>query len=334
MENNKVRALVTGATGFLGKALSLRLQQLGWKVTATGRNQSIGKVLEEQGVVFRPTQLENREDILAVCQHQDYVFHCGALSSPWGKYAQFYQANVTGTRNVVEGCMENQVKRLIHVSTPSIYFSYQDRLDVKETDPLPDKMVNHYASTKLLAEQEVDQAFSQGLEVISIRPRALFGPGDQTIIPRLLKANEKKMVPLINNGRVLMDLTYIENVVDALLLCADAPKTALGKKFNITNGEPVYLIEILEKLFTRLQSPFHGRTISFRSAYRIASLLELLSKTILFGKEPTLTRYTAGVLGVSQTLDISAAKEELGYRPRISIEEGIDHFIHWWRKQG
>ncbi|WP_044642924.1 NAD-dependent epimerase/dehydratase family protein [Risungbinella massiliensis] len=328
-----MRALVTGATGFLGKALSMRLQQLGWKVTATGRNRTIGKVLEEQGIMFRPSPLENRKEIIALCQEQDYVFHCGALSSPWGKYAQFYQANVIGTRNVIEGCIESQVKRLIHVSTPSIYFSFQDRLNVKETDPLPNKMVNHYASTKQLAELEVDQAFSQGLETITIRPRALFGPEDQTILPRLLKANEKKMVPLINNGRALIDLTYIENVVDALLLCVDAPKTSLGKKFNITNGEPVYLIEVLEKLFNKLQSPFYGKAISFGSAYRIAALLELLSKTILLGKEPTLTRYTVGVLGVSQTLDISAAKRELGYRPRVSIEEGVDHFVHWWRKQ-
>src|SRR5690606_3825206 len=115
----------------------------------------------------------------------------GALSSPGGKYSDFYNSNVIGTRNIVEGSRRHQVGRLIYVSTPSLYFDYTDRWNLSESAPLPRKPVNAYAATKRRAEEEVEPAFAAGLPVITIRPRAIFGPGDQTILPRLLLANQK-----------------------------------------------------------------------------------------------------------------------------------------------
>ncbi|TCS96857.1 NAD-dependent epimerase/dehydratase family protein [Hazenella coriacea] len=328
-----MKALVTGTTGFLGYALATRLHQMGWQVTATGRNQSIGEELVQQGISFVPADLNDQPSVMNLCQGQEVVFHCAALSSPWGPYQRFYEANVLGTRHIIQGCQEQQVKRLVHVSTPSIYFRFKDQLNISEQDPLPAQKVNAYAETKWLAEQEMDQAFQDGLSVVTIRPRALFGPRDQAIIPRLLKANEQRFIPLINGGQVWLDVTYVENVVDACLLCVESPTSTLGKKYNITNGEPMLLIELLEKVFAQLDQPMRTKKISFPTAYRLASMLEFLAKTIGFGKEPTLTKYTVGLLGMSQTLDISAAKTELGYQPRISIEEGLEEFIRWWRTQ-
>ncbi|MBA4493398.1 NAD-dependent epimerase/dehydratase family protein [Paenactinomyces guangxiensis] len=328
-----MKALVTGATGFLGQALALRLRKMGWLVTGTGRNLAIGEKLKKAGVLFIPGDLSRPEQIIPLCEGQEIVFHCGALSSPWGPYRLFYESNVLGTRHVIEGCQKVGVKRLVHVSTPSIYFQFKDRINIAETDPLPRKMVNAYARTKWLAEQEVDQAHREGLPVITIRPRALFGPGDNAILPRLLKANKRGWIPLINGGKTLIDVTYVENVVDALLLCVDAPSSALGQKYNITNGEPMLLIDLLEKLFQQLGQPLHSRNFSFTTAYSLAGMMELFSNTIRRGKEPVLTRYTVGVLGKSQTLDISKAQTELGYQPQISIDEGLERFIDWWRKQ-
>lgn len=326
--------LVTGATGFLGKKLALRMHSLGHEVTAIGRNIGVGSELERNGIIFIPCSLEDKAAIVSVCKDKDYVFHSGALSSPWGKYRDFYLSNVIGTRNVIEGSKRANVKRLIYVSTPSLYFYYNERQNVKETDPLPEAFVNYYAHTKYLAEQEVDAAHREGLPVITIRPRALFGPGDNAILPRLIKVCEKGVFPKIGDGEVLVDLTYIENVVDALLLCMTSPAYTLGQKYNITNGVRVNLYSVIETVMQRLGREFRYKPISFRKAFMIASVLELLSKTILFGKEPILTKYTVSVLSKSQTLDIEKAKMELGYIPRISIEEGIQHFVEWWNTHG
>ncbi|WCN39147.1 NAD-dependent epimerase/dehydratase family protein [Aneurinibacillus uraniidurans] len=329
----KPDVLVTGATGFLGQRLARCLHADGYRVTATGRNSIVGEKLAGVGIGFIPADLADSEAVAALCKGKTYVFHSAALSSPWGKYRDFYQANVVGTKNIIAGCQTHDVSRLIHVSTPSVYFAYEDRLNIREDEPLPQRFVNHYAATKFLAEQEVERAVKSGLPAVMIRPRALFGPGDTTILPRLIRANEKKFVPLINGGQALVDVTYVDNVVDALRLAAVAPETALGQVYNITNGEPLRLIDLLTMLFARLEQPFRQKHLSFTAAYRLAWLMEMASRTVLFGREPILTRYSVGVLAKSQTLDISRARVELGYEPRVSIEEGLNLFVDGWRKQ-
>ncbi len=326
-----MRVLVTGATGFLGMKVAKRLSLMGFEVIGTGRNEKIGKELAQNGIRFIRGALEDRDHIVALCHDQDYVIHCGALSSPWGKYKEFYQANVVGTQNVIEGCLKWNVNRLIHVSTPSIYFYYDERKNVKEDDVLPDKFVNHYAKTKYLAEVEIDKAFQQGLPAITIRPRALFGPGDQAIFPRLIKVCEKGMFPKIGSGHVEIDMTYVENVVDAILLCLSASDSALGHKYNITNGERVNLYSMIEMVMDRLDTSFTYKEISFKKAFFLAASLERISTLLLRGKEPLLTRYTISVLSQSQTLSIEKARKELGYEPAISIEQGTNEFIEWWK---
>lgn len=325
--------LITGGTGFLGQKLAFRLQNMGHDVTAIGRNEQIGEQLRQSGISFMKTDLENVDEITKACEGRDYVFHSGALTSPWGKFEKFYKTNVEGTRNVIAGCRKHNVKRLIHVSTPSLYFTFKDRYAISESSTLPVTFANSYAHTKYLAEQEIDKAFQYGLPVTTIRPRALFGPGDTTIIPRLIRANENGAVPVIANGNALIDITYVENVVDALLLCMTSPDSTLGQKYNITNGDPVRLHVLLEKLFSQLNQPLKARRVSYPIAYFLAGVLEVLSKAFLHDREPLLTRYTVGVLAKSQTLDITKAREELGYEPRIKIEEGIGHFVKWWKEQ-
>lgn len=327
------KVLVTGGTGFLGMHLVTRLLSLGHDVYALGRNDKMGKKLEEQGIHFIKASLTDAAGILAACQGMDYIFHCAAFSSPWGKYEDFYQSNVVGTRHILDACEKNGVKRLIHVSTPSLYFRFDDRMNVKEKAPLPEKAVNHYAHTKRLAEDEIDKAFQRGLPVITIRPRALFGEGDTTIIPRLVKANEKKGVPLFRSGRILTDITYVGNVVDALLLCMTTGEENLGKKYNITNGEHVYLLDLLNRLFQELDVEFRKIKIPFPLAFSIAGLMEWFHEKFLPEQEPILTRYSLSVIGKNQTLDISRARKELGYSPSVSIEEGIKRYAAWYREQ-
>ena len=327
------RVLVTGGTGFLGQHLCKRLNSLGYEVYVLGRNEKVGKELKKEGISFIQTSLTEEGKVHNACKGMKYVFHCAAFSSPWGNYEEFYQRNVVGTRNIISACEKNGVKRLIHVSTPSLYFRFDDRLGVKEEDPLPKKAVNHYAYTKRLAEKEIDLAYQRGLPVITIRPRALFGEGDTTIIPRLIKANAKKGVPMFRKGRILTDITYVGNVVDALLLCMNTREENLGEKYNITNGESMYFIDLLDRLFQELGTEFRKIHIPFSVAFSLVGLVEGLHKVFLPEKEPLLTRYSLSVIGKNQTLDITRAKEELGYSPSISVDEGIQRYVKWYQQQ-
>lgn len=328
-----MNVLVTGGTGFLGRRLAVRLNNEGFRVTAVGRNLQIGRLLEEQGIHFAAADLRLREEVEPLCKERDVVFHCAALSSPWGRYEDFYENNVRATQWLSRACLHEKVSRMVYVSTPSVYFNYENRLDIKESTPYPDKPANSYAQTKIMAEQAVDQASAEGLPVITIRPRALFGPGDSTILPRLIEANARGRLPIIDGGKALIDATYVDNVVDALMLAMAAPRELDGRKYNITNGEPLPFKQLLDTLFAKLGQPMHPIQLSYRKAMLAATFMEGVSK--LFGgkREPQLTRYTVGVIARSQTLDIRAAVEELGYRPSITIDEGLDHFVRWWNKE-
>ena len=313
-------ALVTGGTGFLGGRLARRLNAAGWRVSVLGRNEAAGRALAAANIRFIRADLADAAAVDEACRGQEIVFHSGARSSPWGRYADFYHDNVTGTESIVAACERWNVSRLIHVSTPSIYFDFTDRLNIPETQPPPTRPANHYVRTKLLAEAVVDAATARGLATITLRPRAIFGPGDTTLFPRLIRAHGSRGFPLIGPGDPLMDITFVENVVDALLLAADAPTDALDQKFNITNGEPWPRSRLLAALFAEIGRPLKTRPVDYRVAHCAAAVMENVSNVFTLGHwEPPLTRYTVGVLAKSQTLDISAARSVLGYQPRISI---------------
>jgi nucleoside-diphosphate-sugar epimerase len=304
---------------------------MGWDVTALGRNPTRLNELEDEGIRSLQLDIKQKDELVAVCKGREIVFHCAALPSPWGNYEKFYQANVIGTRNVVQACLENNVKRLVHVSTPSIYFDYSSRLDVKENDTLPEPISN-YAATKLLAEEEVDKGFANGLAVVSIRPRALFGEGDTVIFPRLLSSLQSGKLPILGDGENIVDITYMENVVDALLLCAESPANTLGKKYNISNGGPVKIWGLFNRICDELSLPRPTRKISYKTANAVATAIEFVYSLIPYSPEPPLTRLTVSLLAHSTSLDISAARAELGYQPRVSVEEGVERFLKWWKE--
>ncbi len=327
------KALVTGGTGFLGGRLARRLQSLGWQVTALGRNENIGRQLASEGVRFVRADLTDATAVNAACRGQEIIFHCGARSSPWGRYSDFHHDNVVATQTLLAASERENISRFVHVSTPSVYFDFTDRLNISESQPLPTNPANHYVRTKLLAESAVDDAAARELATITLRPRAIFGPGDTTLFPRLIRAHGSRGFPLIGDADSLMDITYVENVVDALLLAAAAPTSALGKKFNVTNGEPWSRSRLLTTLFSEIGQPLKTRRVNYRVAKNIAALLEFFSEVCTRSRwEPPLTRYTVGVLAKSQTLDISAARKLLGYQPHVSVAEGLRAFGNWWKE--
>lgn len=320
--------VVTGATGCLGLNLTKRLIKDGHEVIALGRNQHLGTHLTQLGAQFIVLDLKEHERLKQICQNAETIFHCAALSSPWGKYKDFYEANVIGTQHVIEATPP--AARIIHVSSPSIYFDFTEKHQIEEQDNLPHKAVNNYIKSKRLAESLIDRAHQEKkLDVITIRPRAIFGPYDRTILPRLLSAEKNGVLPIIGSGENIIDITFVDNVVESLILAAKADRQYSGRKYNITNDEPQTLITIITTLYQALKKPLNVKYIPYSAAKKIAHVLEFLYSLPLITREPRLTTYSAGVLALGQTLNITAAKQDLGYHPIVTIAEGIQQFATW-----
>lgn len=326
------RILVTGATGFLGQALTKTLLDQGAVVKATGRNQLVGEQLKLLGADFQAADINDKEVIDTLCQRTDIVFHCAALSSPWGKKSDFYTANLYGTQTVISACKHNNVDRLVYVSSPSIYELANDETPIPESAPVMATPLNYYIETKILAEKDIQSAVNSGLDCITIRPRGLFGPGDTVLFPRLLAAVRKGRFPLFGNGEQLVDITYVDNVVNALILAATAPKQYSGEIYNISNDDPRPLKDILLSVFASLNLDITFKYISPTIGYSLSKIIENLYNWLPLKGEPVLTPYKIAVLTYPQVLDISKAKRDLNYSPNISIPEGISAFAKSWKQ--
>lgn len=332
MNTNSKKVLVTGATGFLGSKLCCYLKNKGFSVIATGRNQNKGEELKSNGFEFIQADLSN-DKLEDKFQSIDFVVHCAALSSPWGRYSDFYSANISATKNIAEFCLTNKI-RLVHISSPSIYFEFKDKFDIKEEeDNCPSKKINYYAETKFLAEKLIDEYYKKGLNVITLRPRAIFGAGDTTLIPRLLRANNTKFIPIIRKDDIKIDITHVANVCEAIYLALNCDNKFSGNKYNVTNDEPIQLINFLREIITSSGYLFNTKKLPFVVVYFYAYLLEFIHKYILRYKEPAITRYSIGVLAFSQTLNIDSIKRDLDYKPVISMEQGKLEVLEWLKNE-
>ena len=323
------KVLVTGATGFLGKYVVEELVEHDYQVRGFGRNRAIGQSLVNASVTFIQGDLTNQEDLTKACQEMDMVVHAGALSTVWGSWEDFYQTNVLGTKYILEACREANIERLVYVSSPSIYAEPRDQLGIKESDAPQENRLNNYIRSKLASEK----LFKDYPDVSSVilRPRGLFGIGDTSILPRVLNLSQKIGIPLIGDGRQLMDMTCVENVALAIRLALETPQAA-GEVYNITNGEPRAFRNLIEETLRGLGYPIRYRKIPAPLVSAISSSLEFIYKSLKLKGEPALTRYTYYLLRYSQTLDISKAERDLGYRPKITISEGIEQYVQDYRK--
>lgn len=334
--------LVTGGGGFLGKAIVRLLMQRGDRVISFSRGWY--SELEALGVKQIQGDISNTVAIENAVKGVDTVYHVAAKAGIWGDYRDYYRTNTEGTRNVIAACKSCGVSRLIYTSSPSVVFNNKDMDGVDETVPYPDYYHAAYPETKALAEQAVRQAgglvqvtdggwrrteksrqgAEDGLKTIVLRPHLIWGPGDNHLVPRILK--RAKSLRRIGDGKNRVDVIYIDNAAKAHLLAEEAlirqPELS-GNVYFISQGKPVFLWKMIDDILQAGGlSPVKG-SISSKSAFRIGVVLELIYKTFALKGEPRMTPFVARELSTSHWFDIRAARRDLGYVPEVSTEEGL-----------
>ena len=340
------KVLITGAYGFLGRYAVREFASNGYDVVAFGRDAQKLQALQESLQAEKNALEESMSawgrieayrgdfcDLRAITdatEGVDYVVHCGALLKGWGRKEPFLKANVEGTRNVLTACQINHVRRLVYTSSPSAY-AMENNLHITEADYNENNHLNYYIESKILAEKLV-----RGQDKVSyaiIRPRGLCGIGDQNMLPVLINANKTIGIPLFEKGEIIVDLCCIENVALALRLCAEKEE-ALGQVYNITNGEPRKLTDLADQMFSALGMKVKYRKLPFGMMYGLAGGMERVFKALrIYGTAPMITRYNICTLGRSQVFDITKARMELGYEPKVSLDEMIAAYATWYKAQ-
>ena len=310
--------LVTGATGFLGKAV---LRRLGASSVGQGRNPQLCAALVAEGFNTMEWRLPDTAPDCPALRGVDAVVHCAALSSPFGRDNAFHAANVLGTQSVLNFARARGVKRFVFISSPSVYFALRDQVDVSEEVPLPAPFTA-YAKSKIAAEKLVRDATDLG--PIILRPRGIYGPGDSTLLPRLLKTASARALPRFRDGRAQIDLTFVEDVVSAVLCALDAKQDAEGQAFNISGGEVIPVSSIVEMACARAGIVPRWRNMPLAPAMMAARFAETLALMRCNPREPLVTRYALGLFAFEQSLDISKALDGLGWTPQVRFAEGLE----------
>lgn len=326
---------VTGGGGFLGLALIKALKERGYAIKTINRGHY--PELEALGVTVLRGDLADFETTKNAFQGVSAVFHVAAKPGVWGDYADYFDANVKATMNVIRACRELGIPKLIYTSSPSVTFAGKNQENVDERAPYPQRFFCPYPETKAIAEKLVLEANDRDLATVSLRPHLIWGPGDRHLIPRVIDRARSGRLRLIGRPGNLVDAVYIDNAVDAHILAFE--KLAIGsriagQKYFIGNDEPTRMDDMINNILATAKIPPIEKRVSVRAALFIGILLEKTYTFFRIKKEPPLTRFVVMQLATSHWFNPQAARDDLGYVPRVSMEEGFRRLAESQSDQG
>ena len=326
------KVLVTGASGFVGRRLIHRL--LDQECQVSGLCRSAQPELESLGVEMKYVDLCSASSAREACSGMNTVFHTAAKVGIWGSIADFRKANVEGTQAIINGCRDFEVSKLVYTSTPSVVFNGQSLSGADESLPYGSNIPSPYPATKAIAEKAVLMAHGQPpgyLKTVALRPHLIWGPGDTNLIPRVIDRARKGRLRIVGDGSNRVDLTYIDNVVDAHLWAEasldNTTNNPGGKAYFISNDEPVLLWPWINELLEAQGIPHIEKKMDLQRAMRIGRLIETVWEILNLRSEPPMTRFIASELAKDHWFDISAAKRDLAYQPRVSMKAGMEAFL-------
>jgi nucleoside-diphosphate-sugar epimerase len=319
--------LVTGATGFVGAALVARLQREGLEVRALARDAAGANALRKTSPTLdvRIASLGDPNAIADATEGADVVYHCAAENSPNVPQRSLAWINVAGTENVLNACQHTRVRRLVHVSCADVTLINADRLNWKESRQLDRLPLDAVCHTKQLAEELVLAGSKGALEVVALRPAWVWGPGDTRTLPQLCREAAKGRVSLCGSGQNLLPTTYIDNLIDALLLAATATGVAAGA-FHIVDGETLNAREFFGQLCRAVGLREPSSSV-YGLAYAAAWLRERAGRA-------GMKRAEVARRGRSALFDTVAAVRELGYEPKVTVEQGMQALAAWVKQVG
>ena len=320
-----MKVLVTGASGMLGRATAQALIDRGDEVTLLQRRASGLGCAEVLGDVADPAAVGR------ATAGQDVVLHLAAKVDVVGPWAEYERANVGGTRTVVEGCTAAGVARLVHVSSPSVAHAGDSLVGVgAEPADVPGAQGN-YAKSKAMAEWIALNADPGSLSVVAIRPHLVWGPGDTQLVGRIVERAKAGRLPLIGTGAALIDTTYVDNAVSALLAAADS--AVHGEALVVSNGEPRAVGEILSRLCLAAGVPGPRGHVPLAVAANAGSVIEAGWRLLRRRDTPPMTRFLAEQLATAHWFDQRRTREALDWAPAVSLDDGFAALTAWYAAQ-
>jgi nucleoside-diphosphate-sugar epimerase len=268
------------------------------------------------------------------------VYHVAAKAGSWGAYEDYHRINVRGTEHVLAACRQHGIRDLVYTSSPSVVVHTGDVEGVDETAPYPEHFEAHYPETKSRAERLVLAASCDALHTAALRPHFIWGPRDTSILPRLIQRSRAGQLRRIRGPKKLVDVTYIDDAATAHLLAMDSlraggtsARRVAGKAYFISSGLPIPLWEMIDHLLVAAGEPRITRSVSPRAAFLAGWVFEKLHAILRREDEPRMTRWVARVMTTAHWFDISAAKNDFGYSPSVSLDDGLARLAAWHRAQ-
>ena len=323
-----MEAMITGGTGLVGRHLTMSLQQRGDTIRALVPPTEDASWLEGQGVAVYRGDIRDPHSLADPMRGVDTVFHLAALQGAWVPIEEYYKVNVTGTENVCRAVITSGARRLVHVSSWTIYGMAHGRPLNEDMPPTPRR--DPYWITKAQGDLLVRRMIThEDLPATIIRPGTVFGPGDRLNFGRIADKLCAGKAIVIGSGRNALPLVYVTDVVQGLLLAADTER-ARGEAYNITNDHPMaqedFLLAIAKELGTA-PPRFH---VPYSAAYAVALAAERAAR-IMHSESPIVTRHGVTLFGTDNRHAIDKARRELGYEPQVSLPEGVRLAAVWYR---
>lgn len=325
-----MRNLVTGATGFIGSHIAERLIKEGEDVIALVRKTSNTGFLSGIGAKFTYGDINDLESVKRAMQGIDIVYHSAALADEWISSKEAYRVNVEGTRNLLDAAREAKVKRFVFISSLAV-LGMRDHHGTPADAPYH-KTGDSYIDTKIDSEALVMDYYKKyGLPVTVVRPGFVFGPRDNKLIPRLSDRLGKKQFMFVGSGKNKINAVYIENLTDAVISAARSEK-AVGQKYNVTNDSGMTLEALVLNIVDIWKFDTPRKHIPKFMAYLVCNILTGLARLTKAKEPPYITKTRIKFLSLNLDFDIDKTKNDLGYNPRVSIEEGLRRTKDWMEK--